>query len=335
MWGAAVLCLAAGVCAAQEATPSKTESARVSYRFHHVHFVGGGFITGILFHPTVKGLAYCRTDIGGAYRWDEAAQRWTSLSEWIPMEDANLIGVESLAVDPAHPDDLYLAAGTYAHDDSPNGALLRSHDRGKTFDIIKLPFRLGANEEGRFAGERLAVDPVHAGTLYLGTRLDGLWRSGDSGSTWSKVSAFPGHTENGVGIPFVLFGLRKDGSAGAIYAGVSAAEENLWVSEDGGATWQRGERGSARSAAEPCSDGCKQFTLCDLREQAGAERHDGGSRVAEVQGGCVEGHHAGGGRGRWRVWRAGGGSGSAGNGGSLHHGPVEAGRHVISHKRWG
>ncbi len=211
--------------------------AHVSYRFHHLRFVGGGFITGILFHPGVKGLAYCRTDIGGAYRWDEVEHRWTSLSEWIPMADANLIGVESMAVDPAHPDDLYLAAGTYTHADSPNGALLRSHDRGRSFETIALPFKLGANEEGRFAGERLAVDPAHPGTLYLGTRLDGLWTSTDSGTTWAPVSTFPGHTNNGVGITVVLPGPKK-GGGGAVYVGVSTAEDNLFVSEDSGSSWK-------------------------------------------------------------------------------------------------
>ena len=231
-----VLWLATGVGVAQE-SGAKADTPRADYRFHHLHFVGGGFITGILFHPTVKGLAYCRTDIGGAYRWDESARRWTSLSEWIPVEDANLIGVEGIAVDPAHPDDLYLAAGMYTHGDSPSGALLRSHDRGKTFETIALPFKLGANEEGRFAGERLVMDPLHSGTLYLGTRLDGLWRSTDSGSTWARVEAFPGHTENGVGIVFVLFGPKKDGSPGAIYAGVSTAGDNLFVSENAGASW--------------------------------------------------------------------------------------------------
>ncbi len=215
-----------------------SEGAHVAYRFHPLQFVGGGFITGILFHPAVKGLAYCRTDIGGAYRWDLATRRWTPLSAWIPMQDANLVGVESMAVDPAHPDDLYLAAGTYTHADSSNGALLRSHDRGKTFETIALPFKLGANEEGRFAGERLIVDPLHTGTLYLGTRLDGLWRSSDNGSTWTRVGTFPGHTENGVGIPFLVFGPKKDGTAGAVYAGVSISGDNLFVSEDNGASWQ-------------------------------------------------------------------------------------------------
>ncbi len=233
---AAVVWLAASAAIGQS-VPEAVGVSHANYRFHHLHIVGGGFITGILFHPSVKGLAYCRTDIGGAYRWDEATRRWTALSEWIGMADANLIGVESMAVDAAHPDDLYLAAGTYTHGNSPNGALLRSHDRGKSFETIRLPFKLGANEEGRFAGERLFLDPLHAGTLYFGTRLDGLWKSADSGSTWTRVEAFPGHTNNGVGIPFVVSGVKRDGTPGAIYAGVSTEGDNLFVSEDAGASW--------------------------------------------------------------------------------------------------
>ena len=41
---------------------------------------------------------------------------------------------------------------------------------------------------GRGAGERLAIDPNNNKILYLGARSGhGLWRSNDSGLTWSRV----------------------------------------------------------------------------------------------------------------------------------------------------
>lgn len=207
------------------------------YAFHSLQIGGGGFITGVLFHPKVKGLAYLRTDIGGAYRWDEAAKRWTSLSEWVSMEDANLLGIESMAVDPSQPNELYLAAGTYLGQGVPNGALLRSHDRGAHFEIVRLPFKLGGNEPGRFAGERLAVEGAVVGTLYLGTRNDGLWRSKDNGSTWSPLAGFPGKGDAGLGVLFVLPVGGGPTAKHTIYAGVANREQSLFASGDAGETW--------------------------------------------------------------------------------------------------
>ena len=72
----------------------------------------------------------------------------------------------------------------------------RSDDRRRSrLQRSDLPFKLGANEDGRGNGERLAVDPGDGRILYLGTPHDGLWRSIDRGATWSRVAAFPDITE--------------------------------------------------------------------------------------------------------------------------------------------
>jgi hypothetical protein len=43
---------------------------------------GGGFTPGIVFNPTVKGLAYARTDIGGLYRLNPD-DSWTPLQNYV------------------------------------------------------------------------------------------------------------------------------------------------------------------------------------------------------------------------------------------------------------
>jgi hypothetical protein len=52
-----------------------------SHVWKNVTVGGGGFVPGIVFSRAEKGLAYIRTDIGGAYRWD------ANLMSWIPLED--------------------------------------------------------------------------------------------------------------------------------------------------------------------------------------------------------------------------------------------------------
>jgi hypothetical protein len=217
-----------------------------SYTWNNVRIVGGGFVTGIVMHPAQKGLMYARTDVGGAYRYDSATSTWIPLTDWITRANDNLVGIESIGIDPSDPTKLYLAAGTYADSFGSNGAMLVSSDQGNTFTVVNLPIKLGSNDNGRNAGERLAVDPNLGSTIYFGSRNNGLWRSTDSGSTWSQVTSFPvSAPTSGVGVVFEDFIASTSTSGSAtktIYAGVSATgtgsdPKSLYVSNDAGATW--------------------------------------------------------------------------------------------------
>jgi photosystem II stability/assembly factor-like uncharacterized protein len=246
----AVLAALSGVAMAQSAP--KPRPASVAYTWKNVQMVGGGFVDGIVFHPTVKGVRYARTDIGGAYRWNDIAHRWEPMLDWVSYENRNWMGVESIAVDASDPNRVYLACGMYTDPATPDGAILRSNDRGKTFQHTNVPFKFGGNEPGRGHGERLAVDPHDGEVVYLGTRHAGLWRSADRAATWTKVESFPDIAEappaagsqqgQGSGIVFVVFdprgGVRsKPGST--IYVGVSlAGRDNLFRSSDAGKSWQ-------------------------------------------------------------------------------------------------
>ncbi|WP_406343772.1 1,4-beta-glucanase [Streptomyces sp. NBC_01578] len=198
--------------AASRRTPHGVQGAQ-AHRWRTAAIGGTGFVTGLLFHPSVKGLAYARTDIGGAYRWDDTQSRWTALTDQLGWDDWNLLGVEALAVDRAHPDRLYLALGTYAQSWAGPGAVLRSEDRGATWARTDLTVRLGANEDGRGAGERLLVDPCDSEQLWLGTRHDGLLRSTDRGATWASADFPATPSANGQGIMFLVAAGRS------VYAG--------------------------------------------------------------------------------------------------------------------
>lgn len=215
---------------------------------------GGGFIPGIVFNESEPNLIYARTDIGGAYRWDQDTSTWKQLLAWVGADDWSKSGVDALATDPVDPDRLYLAVGTYTNSWDPhNGRILRSTDRGETWEETELPFKVGGNMPGRSLGERLVIDPNNNSILYFGARSgNGLWKSSDYGETWSEVSEFPNpgtYVENPdyeyqsdiVGLAWITFD-PTTGSAGqptqTIYVGVADKNESVYRSTDGGATWE-------------------------------------------------------------------------------------------------
>ena len=56
---------------------------------------------------------YARTDVGGAYRWDSAEERWTPITDFIGGTSSPLTGVASVAVDASDASRVYLALGIY------------------------------------------------------------------------------------------------------------------------------------------------------------------------------------------------------------------------------
>lgn len=209
------------------------------YAWRNVAIHGGGYVTGLVFHPGEPDLLYARTDVGGAYRWDAARRAWRPLSDSFDRGSGNaeLYGVLSLALDPRDPAKVYLACGEYTAEWARTGALLRSADHGQTWDGTDLPFKLGGNQDGRGTGERLAVDPHDGRVLFLGSSRDGLWTSRNAGRDWRAVSGLPGD----VGVTFVLFDAAS-GSDGrptpVIYAGLAdKTKPVLYRSADAGATW--------------------------------------------------------------------------------------------------
>ena len=131
------------------ASGTATAAAAEQYNWRNVQIAGGGFVPGIIFNQSRKDLIYARTDIGGAYRWNQSAQQWTPLLDWVGQGNWGWNGVVSLATDEVDPNKVYAAAGTYTTSWDPNnGAILRSSDQGRTWQATTLPFKLGGNMPG-------------------------------------------------------------------------------------------------------------------------------------------------------------------------------------------
>ncbi|HEY1787559.1 MAG TPA: cellulase [Verrucomicrobiae bacterium] len=228
----AVLC---GICIKSpgDSVPS------AQYQWHNAVIGGGGFVTGLVAHPLAKNLIYARTDVGGAYRWDENSRHWIPITDSFAVD---FTGIESLAVDPNDTNRVYLAAGIY---ESMRSAIFRSDDQGRTWERTDVPFKMGGNETGRFNGERLVVSPFDGNVLFFGSRRDGLWKSADRGVTWNHSQSFSrigGGDEasnnrrsfwnSAVGIISVLFDDKT------MYLAVSTKGTNFFYNPDDGNSWR-------------------------------------------------------------------------------------------------
>jgi len=197
---------------------------------------GGGFVPGIVYHPTARGLIYARTDIGGAYRWESTAGTWKPLTDTMTRNNSSDMGILSIAVDRNDTDRVYMECGEYTQSWAGDGAFLSSTDKGDTWTITPLPFKVGGNEDGRGTGERLQVDPNLGSILFMGTTANGLWRSTDRGESWAGVSSFPQTNIN-----FVLFDPSSSTMGNAtlriFVAAVNTSGQSFYRSDDSGSTW--------------------------------------------------------------------------------------------------
>ncbi len=222
----------AAACALLLSTPPPAVAANVvltTYQWRNVVIEGGGFVPGILHHPTAPDLFYAFTDVGGVYRFDRKNETWRPLHDWIDRAHAEWTAISDIAVDPAYPNRLYAAAGAYPQNWGDPGAFLRSEDRGETWETFPLPCKLLGNADGRNTGRRLLLQPGSSDLFWLASGDDGLWRSDDRGETWARAT-----------------GLRSGrvtslaASGGAIYVAFAPDTTGAlpwWRSTDGGQTW--------------------------------------------------------------------------------------------------
>lgn len=223
------------------------------YIYKPISVPGGGFVTGFVFHPSVPRILYCRTDIGGTYRYDFEKGCWISLIDHVTDPGVWETYPLAIALDKQNPSYLYIMAGLY-----PTHKIAFSRDYGAHWEYFDSPVvdqkgntaAIHGNAPGRSTGERLVVDPNDENVLYMGTMEHGLWKTVDRCKTWTKLSvAYPGKNaekniafveidplSGGDGTPsrrIVVATNGQQGSPGNLVRG-----QSVYISNDGGKTFK-------------------------------------------------------------------------------------------------
>ena len=213
-----------------------TSMQNIPYSYHNLPIPGGGYVTGFVFHPNEKNILYARTDIGGTYRFDYDANKWTSLIDHVTMFDLSESYPIALALDANNPSKLYIASGNYQ---KSTGILSVSNDYGKSFIYRTIPVNVHGNLNGRGTGNRLIVDSKSSNILYFASQENGLLKSSDFGETWEHLDV--------CGEKYMTFVWNSPDSNTVIAgtAGVTCKKsdtmrgDSLYISYDGGLQFEK------------------------------------------------------------------------------------------------
>jgi len=222
------------------------------YEWKPVKIGGGGWDVGMWVHPTEQDLAYCRSDVGGAYRWEPIAGEWTNVVTVgsMPMPAGsyygNYQGVDSIVGAPSDPDIAYMAFRRNVY---------KSTNRGDTWvkTSTTLDVEMQPNGAGRQEGERLAVDPANPDVVYYGSVANGLWVTTNGGNSWSQIST--GQVPTGGanhGVNTVVFDPTSGtvgGKTSVIY--VTVWQQGVYRTSDAGSNWSQINSGGPAANLRP------------------------------------------------------------------------------------
>ncbi len=171
-------------------------------------------------------------DVGGVYRSLDAGRHWN-----LAMQGWNARGANGFAIDPVNPNHV-LGIGGNSMDwnstwstNSPNGLYASTDRAGHWIQVLSFNPAIGG---------ALAFDPTSWNTagqncsvVYVASYDLGLFRSGDGGMSWKRVSRQP------IGMANETFNrmlLAVNSKTGRVYL---AGKTGLWCSDDQGSTFKK------------------------------------------------------------------------------------------------
>ncbi|MEM9379192.1 MAG: hypothetical protein AAGB93_04510 [Planctomycetota bacterium] len=215
----------------------------------------GGFVTGV--DAADDDTVIFRTDTSGAYLWDPVERRFEDL---VGRIDPDLVqpferrGTFEALVARGDSSRLWLLQEIGTED----GFLLRSDDRGRTFEVMQGGFVFHANQGSmRLMNQHADVDPLDPDHFVFGDQL-GLWRTTDGGATVDEVPGLPapaaadagqaGYT----GVKFDRFGPRRSGRTLRVMVNAGG---RFFLSNDGAASFVEVTDGASAHAGAHSQQG--------------------------------------------------------------------------------
>ncbi|CAI8157650.1 MAG: Xyloglucanase [Cryomorphaceae bacterium] len=190
---------------------------------------GIGRINNVAFHPKHNDTIYAGAPAGGLWVSYDDGQSWQTFTD-----ELTNIGVSDLAIDPVHPDTMYLATGDRDAADTYSFGLLKSTDGGVTWSSTGLSYSVNQN----YRIGRVVVHPDSTNIVIAATN-GGVYRSTNYGTTFTleRTGAF--------------YGIEM-GRGDTVYATTSGSSPKIYRSADAGDNWTQLTNGLPTSGKYRC-----------------------------------------------------------------------------------
>ena len=174
------------------------------------------------------------SDGNGAYESTDGGKTWAHV---LPLTDAQ---IGTVLIDPRDSRRVFVGVLGDVFADGTDRGVYRTTDGGASWSKVLFPgLRSGISD--------MAMDPSNPDVIYAGVwevrrtgwslqsggDQDGLYRSTDGGTTWTKLTGngLPDGIEGRIAVAIAPSNPKR------IYALIQSAHGLLWRSDDGGATW--------------------------------------------------------------------------------------------------
>ena len=177
---------------------------------------GGGIgrINNVAFHPIHNDTIYAGAPAGGLWVSYDDGQTWQTFTD-----ELTNIGVSDLAIDPLHPDTMYLATGDRDAADTYSFGLMKSTDGGFTWSATGLSFNVNNN----YRIGRVIVHPDSTNIVVAATN-GGIYRSTNYGQNFTLEQSG------------LFYGVHM-GHGDTLFATTSGSNPRVYRSLDAGDSW--------------------------------------------------------------------------------------------------
>ena len=173
----------------------------------------------------------------GVYKSTDGGKTW----KHIGLEDTRQIS--RIRVHPKNPDIVYVAAQGHVWAPNEQRGVFRSKDGGKTWQkVLSRSDKAGACD--------LIIDPTNSNVVYAafwevyrkpwtlesGGPGSGIFKSTDSGDTWTEITRSPGLPRGTIGIVGITV---SPANPDRVWAIVEAEDGGVFRSDNGGRTWTK------------------------------------------------------------------------------------------------